>query len=68
MLNTLLSLLVGLLILGLIWWVIRYIVGAFGLPHVIAQVAGVVIAIIAVAWLISILVGASGGLDLPALR
>jgi hypothetical protein len=53
------------LILGLILWVIRYAVGALGLPPIITTVATVIVAVVAILWLVQVLLGGVGGLDLP---
>jgi len=53
MLSLLVSLLIGLIIVGLLWWVLQQI----PLPPPIKQVANVVVIVIAVIWLIYVLMG-----------
>lgn len=55
----LLTLLVLIVILGLVWWVVNALAGAFGLPAPIVVLVQVVIVIVAVVYLLSMLRGGS---------
>lgn len=55
--ETLVSLIVMLLILGAAYLIVRLLVPALGLPTVIVKVAAVVIVVIAVIWLLQLLPG-----------
>lgn len=63
MISLLINLLIVLLVAGVIFWVVRLIVPAFGLPAVIVQVAGVIIALVVIIYLLQLLLG--GGFSLP---
>jgi Zn-dependent protease with chaperone function len=61
----LISLLVTVVVLGLIFWLFWWLIGAVGLPEPFNKVATVLIALIAVLVLLSVLFG---GLTIPTLR
>lgn len=65
MLEALLQLVIGLLVLGLVWWIVRYAAGAFGLPAIVVKIATLIIVVIAVLWLIQVLMSGGGQLGLP---
>lgn len=58
---SLIGLLVALIIIGLLFWGVRAIAGAFGIPQPIVTVIYVVLVIIVVIWLLQAL-GADGSL------
>ncbi len=62
---TLISLLVFLILIGLAFWAVRALSGAFGIPAPIVVVIQVVLVIVAVLWLLQNLGLMSGG---PTLR
>lgn len=55
------SLLVALILVGLLFWAVRAIAAAFGIPQPIVTVVYVVLVIIVVLWLLQSLGGLSGG-------
>lgn len=59
------SLIVALVIIGLLFWVVRTLAGAFGIPAPIVSVIYVVLVVIVVLWLLQSLGLSSGG---PVLR
>lgn len=52
--------LVELIVVGLIVWLLWWLIGYIGLPEPFNKVARVVIAVIAVLWVINALLGLSG--------
>ena len=56
----LISLLVTILVVGLVVWLLLYVISILPLPAPFGQVARVVVILIAVIWLIKILLGVSG--------
>ena len=62
---TLVGLLVALIIIGLVFWGVRAIAGAFGIPPPIVTVIYVVLVILVVLWLLQSFGAISGG---PTLR
>jgi hypothetical protein len=56
MIELLITVLIGLLIIGLLWWVVTML----PLPQPFAQIAQVVIVVLAVIWLIYVLMGVAG--------
>lgn len=62
---SIIGLLVALILIGLVFWAVRAIVGAFGIPAPIATVIYVVLVIVVVLWLLQSVGGLSGG---PVLR
>lgn len=63
MLSLLVTLLIGLIIVGLCYWVITQL----PLPPVVRQIAVVVVVVCAALWLISVLAGV-GGVSVPDFR
>ena len=63
MIPLLVNLLIVLLVAGVIFWVVKLLVPAFGLPPVIVQVAGVIIAVLVIVYLLQLLLG--GAFVLP---
>lgn len=61
--ETLISLLIMLLVLGAAFYIVKLAVAAFGLPPVIVKIAGVVFLLIAVVWLLQLVPGAVPRLD-----
>jgi hypothetical protein len=61
----LISLIVGLVLLGLAFWVIRTLSGAFGIPAPIVTVLQVIVVVFAVLWLLQAFGLWSGG---PSIR
>jgi hypothetical protein len=57
MLELLLTVVIGLLIIGLLWWIIQML----PLPEPFGRIAQVVIVVLAVIWLIYVLMGAMPG-------
>lgn len=62
---SILSLLIALILIGLCFWAVRALGGAFGIPAPIIVVIQVVLVILVVLWLLGQLGGLSGG---PTLR
>ena len=62
---SIIGLLVALIIIGLVFWAVRAIAGAFAIPSPIVTVVYVVLVIIVVLWLLQSLGALSGG---PILR
>ncbi len=62
---SLIGLLVGLIIIGLVFWAVRSIAGAFAIPQPIVTVIMVILVIIVVLWLLQSFGAISGG---PVLR
>lgn len=58
--NTLLSLLVTLVIVGLICYLLWWFIGYIGLPEPFNKVARVIVALVALIFLINMLMGLSG--------
>lgn len=56
----LLSLLVTLVVVGLICWLIWWFIGYVGLPEPFNKVARVIVALVAVIYLINVLLGLGG--------
>lgn len=56
MLDLLVTVLIGLLLIGLIWWVVQKL----PLPEPFGQIAQVVIVVLGVVWLIYVLMGLMG--------
>lgn len=67
MVATLLNLLVYLLILGLVFAVIWWIIGVLGLPEPINRVVRIIFAVVVVIVLISVLLGLLNGVGFPRL-
>lgn len=61
---TLLGLIVFLIIIGLVFWVIRTLSGAFGIPAPIVTVIYVILVVVVVIYLLQLL----GGGGMPMLR
>jgi hypothetical protein len=61
----LIGLLVTVIVLGLVFYVLWWLIGVIGLPEPFNKVATVIIALVAVIILLSLLFG---GLSLPTLR
>jgi heme A synthase len=61
----LISLLVTVVVLGLVFWLLWWLIGVIGLPEPFNKVATVLIALIAVVILLGIVFG---GVNLPTLR
>lgn len=59
--NILIQLLIGLVVIGLMFWAVSALSGAFGIPAPIVTVIQVVLVIVVVIWLISVLTGGFGG-------
>lgn len=62
---SILELLVALVLIGLLFWGVRAISAAFGIPQPIVTVIYVVLVIIVVVWILQSIGGLSGG---PILR
>ena len=62
---SILGLLVALILIGLLFWAVRAIAGAFAIPQQIVTVIYVILVIVVVLWLLQSLGGLSGG---PILR
>jgi hypothetical protein len=62
---TIIGLLVVLIVIGLVWWAINALLGAFGIGNPIATVVKVLFVVIVILWLISAL---GYGTGLPRLR
>jgi hypothetical protein len=62
---TIIGLLVVLIVIGLLWWAINALLGAFGVGNPIATVVKVLFVVIVVLWLVSAL---GYGTGLPRLR
>ena len=61
----LLSLLVTILIVGIIIWLLLYIINLLPLPAPFGQIARVIVIVIALIWLIRLLVSAVGVVTIP---
>lgn len=61
----LLSLLVAIVVIGVVFWLLWWLIGAIGLPEPFNKVATVILALAAVVVLISFL---TGGVTLPTFR
>lgn len=59
------ALLIALIVVGLLWWAINALLGAFGIGNPIATVVKVLFVVIVVLWLVSAL---GYGTGLPGLR
>lgn len=55
--SLLISLIILLVVAGAAYAIVRLLVGAFGLPPVIVQVAGILIAVVVVVYLLQLLPG-----------
>jgi hypothetical protein len=58
--STLITLLVTLVIAGLIFWLLWWFLGVCGLPEPFNKVARIVVALVAVVYLIDMLMGLNG--------
>lgn len=58
---SLVGLLVALILIGLVFWAVRAIAGAFGIPPPIVTVIYVVLVIVVVLWLLQSFGALSGG-------
>lgn len=58
--SALLTLLVTLVIAGLIFWLLWWFIGVCGLPEPFNKVARIIVALVAVIFLINMLMGLSG--------
>ncbi len=58
--STLISLLITLVVAGLIFWLIWWFLGVCGLPEPFNKVARIIIALVAVIFLINLLMGLGG--------
>jgi hypothetical protein len=56
----LLNLLIGLVIVGLIWWVITWAMGKLPIPEPFKTVIWVILVLFIVIWLVNLLMGLSG--------
>lgn len=59
-LGGLVPLLINIVIVGLILWLLWWLIGYVGLPEPFAKVARVILAVVAVIWLINMLLSLSG--------
>jgi hypothetical protein len=64
MVELLVTLLVGLIVLGVIWYIIQLL----PLPEPFGRVAQIVVVAVALIWLIYVLAGLVGGVGVPRLR
>lgn len=58
--GALLSLLVTVIVAGLIFWLLWWLIGVVGLPEPFNKIAIVIIALVAVVFLIDVLMGMAG--------
>jgi len=56
----LISLVVTILIVGLVVWLLLYVISIIPLPHPFGQVARIIVIVVACLWLIKMLLGVSG--------
>lgn len=56
----LVPLLINIVVVGLILWLLYWLIGYVGLPEPFAKVARVILAVVAVIWLINLLLGLTG--------
>lgn len=56
----LVPLLINIVVVGLILWLLYWLIGYVGLPEPFAKVARVILAVVAVLWLINLLLGLTG--------
>lgn len=56
----LLSILIQLIVAGLIFWLLLWLIGFVGLPDPFAKVAKVILAVVAVIFIINLLLGLGG--------
>lgn len=54
LIGLLINLLVLLLVLGIIFWIARLIVGQMGLPPIVLVIVEVILALIALVWLLNV--------------
>lgn len=59
-LGGLVPLLINIVVVGLILWLLFWLIGYVGLPEPFAKVARVILAVVAVIWLINLLLGLTG--------
>ncbi len=59
-LGGLVPLLINIVVVGLILWLLFWLVTYVGLPEPFAKVAKVILAVVAVIWLINLLLGLTG--------
>jgi hypothetical protein len=64
MVELLVTLLIGLIVLGVIWYIIQLL----PLPEPFGRIAQIVVVAIALIWLIYVLAGLVGGAGVPRLR
>lgn len=58
--STLVSLLITLVVAGLVFWLLLWFIGFVGIPEPFAKVAKVIVALVAVVFLLNILLGLGG--------
>jgi hypothetical protein len=70
MIGALLTLVLYILIFGLLWWLVQYLLGLFPLPDPAPRVIQAVLAVILVLFLIGVILQAFGGSEygFPILR
>lgn len=61
----LISLLVFLIIIGLVFWAVRALSGAFGIPGPVVTVIQVILVVVCILYLLSLLTGGASLLHLP---
>jgi hypothetical protein len=68
MIGTLITLIVYAIVLGLLYWLVDYLLGVFPLPDPIPRIIRAVMIVIIVLILISIILGLAGVEGVPRLR
>ena len=66
----LLTLVIYIIVFGLIWWLVQYLLGLFPLPDPAPRVIQAILAIVLVLFLIGVVLSLTGGGDLgfPVIR
>lgn len=59
--NLLLHLLVNIIVIGLVCWLLWWLIGYIGLPEPFNKIARVLVAVVAVIFLLNIVLGLGGG-------
>jgi len=68
MIGTLIHLIIYIIILGVIWWLLDYLISALPVPEPFAKVARILLVVVAVLIIVMLLLNLVGGLGSLSLR
>jgi len=68
MIGTLIHLIIYIIVLGIIWWLLDYLIGALQIPDPFAKIARILLVVVAVLIIVMLLLNLVGGLGSLSLR